>query len=100
MAANEQVLLMAGYLKIVLPEPLPGFVLKIEVKYKSQMRNVPPGAKAHEGAFPKRNRIIAALARVTIVVEANQDNVGAVVATAIFVSIASYLYPEQFPQGV
>lgn len=30
----------------------------------------PPGAKAHEGAFPKRNRIIAALARVTIVVEA------------------------------
>jgi DNA processing protein len=30
----------------------------------------PPGAKAHEGAFPKRNRIIAALARVTIVIEA------------------------------
>ena len=30
----------------------------------------PPGAKAHEGAFPKRNRIIAALARITIVVEA------------------------------
>jgi DNA processing protein len=30
----------------------------------------PPGAKAHLGAFPKRNRIIAALAPVTIVVEA------------------------------
>src|SRR5215203_5282746 len=30
----------------------------------------PPGAPAHKGAFPKRNRIIAALARVTIVVEA------------------------------
>jgi DNA processing protein len=30
----------------------------------------PPGAKAHQGAFPKRNRIIAALAPVTIVVEA------------------------------
>ena len=30
----------------------------------------PPGMKAHEGAFPKRNRIIAALAPVTIVVEA------------------------------
>jgi len=29
-----------------------------------------PGARAHRGAFPKRNRIIAALARVTIVVEA------------------------------
>ena len=30
----------------------------------------PPGMRAHEGAFPKRNRIIAALAPVTIVVEA------------------------------
>jgi DNA processing protein len=30
----------------------------------------PPGATAHLGAFPKRNRIIAALAPVTIVVEA------------------------------
>ncbi len=30
----------------------------------------PPGMKAHKGAFPKRNRIIAALAPVTIVVEA------------------------------
>ena len=31
----------------------------------------PPGATAHQGAFPKRNRIIAALAPVTIVVEAD-----------------------------
>src|SRR6267142_1959273 len=30
----------------------------------------PPGTKAAKGAFPKRNRIIAALAPVTIVVEA------------------------------
>ncbi len=30
----------------------------------------PPGARAHRGAFPRRNRIIAALAEVTIVVEA------------------------------
>jgi DNA processing protein len=30
----------------------------------------PPGKTAHQGAFPKRNRIIAALAPVTIVVEA------------------------------
>jgi DNA processing protein len=30
----------------------------------------PPGATAHPGAFPKRNRIIAALAPVTIVIEA------------------------------
>jgi hypothetical protein len=31
----------------------------------------------------------------TIVVEANQDNVEATVATAIFVAIANYLYPAQ-----
>jgi DNA processing protein len=30
----------------------------------------PPGMKAHRGAFPRRNRIIAALAPVTIVIEA------------------------------
>ena len=30
----------------------------------------PPGMRAHQGAFPKRNRIIAALAPVTIVIEA------------------------------
>lgn len=30
----------------------------------------PPGSRAHPGAFPQRNRLIAALARVTVVVEA------------------------------
>ena len=34
------------------------------------MAENPPGTRAYQGAFPKRNRIIAALAPVTIVVEA------------------------------
>lgn len=33
-----------------------------------------PGARAHKGAFPKRNRIIAALCPVTIVVEAGHHS--------------------------
>jgi DNA processing protein len=34
----------------------------------------PPGQRAHQGAFPKRNRIIAALGRATIVVEAGHKS--------------------------
>jgi DNA processing protein len=34
----------------------------------------PPGMTAHKGAFPKRNRIIAALAPVTIVIEAGHKS--------------------------
>lgn len=34
------------------------------------MSEMPPGARSHRGSFIKRNRIIAALARLTIVVEA------------------------------
>jgi DNA processing protein len=34
------------------------------------LSEMPPGARSHRGSFPNRNRIIAALASVTIVVEA------------------------------
>lgn len=34
----------------------------------------PPGMKAYKGAFPRRNRIIAALAPVTIVIEAGRKS--------------------------
>ena len=34
------------------------------------MSELPPGAHSHKGSFPKRNRILAAISRLTIVVEA------------------------------
>jgi DNA processing protein len=34
------------------------------------LAELPPGARSHGGSFPQRNRLIAALAKVTIVIEA------------------------------
>jgi DNA processing protein len=34
----------------------------------------PPGERPHAGSFPERNRLIAALARVTVVIEADHDS--------------------------
>lgn len=39
-------------------------------------------------------------ARSTIVVEANNDNLSASVALTIFISLAYYLFPSQFPNGL
>lgn len=38
------------------------------------LSELPPGAHSHRGSFPERNRIIAALAGVTIVIEAPFDS--------------------------
>lgn len=38
------------------------------------LSELPPGANGHSGTFPRRNRIIAALADVTVVVEAGRDS--------------------------
>ncbi len=35
----------------------------------------------------------------TIVVEANTDNLSSMVARSILVALASYLFPQQFPNG-
>jgi DNA processing protein len=38
------------------------------------LSEMPPGAHSHRGSFPNRNRIIAALARLIIIVEAPHDS--------------------------
>jgi DNA processing protein len=38
------------------------------------LSEMPPGARSHRGSFPNRNRIIAALARLVIIVEAPHDS--------------------------
>ncbi|MFL5619601.1 MAG: DNA-processing protein DprA [Gemmatimonadaceae bacterium] len=45
------------------------------------LSELPPDDAAHRGSFPKRNRIIAALARVTIVVEAGVKSGALITAT-------------------
>lgn len=45
--------------------------LHAEIAYRGLLLSeLPPGAQSHGGSFPMRNRIIAALARLTIVIEA------------------------------
>lgn len=56
---------------IDVPYPAGHRALHAEIAQKGLvLSESPPGRKAHQGCFPKRNRIIAALAPVTLVVEA------------------------------
>ena len=64
---------------------------------------LPPGAHSHGGSFPQRNRLIAALAKVTIVVEAPVKS-GALRYTAHFArelnrEVAAVLGPIDSPQS-
>ena len=45
------------------------------------LSELPPGAHSHGGSFPERNRIIAALASATIVIEAPLDSGALITAT-------------------
>ncbi len=46
------------------------------------LSEVPPGERGHAGTFPQRNRIIAALAEVTVVVEAGRES-GALITARV-----------------
>jgi DNA processing protein len=46
------------------------------------LSEVPPGERGHAGTFPQRNRLIAALGEVTVVVEAGHDS-GALITARV-----------------
>ncbi len=73
------------------------------VKHGLAMSELPPGARGTPGAFPNRNRIIAALARVTIVVEAGRSS-GALItancAAAIGREVMAVPGPVEAPQSI
>ncbi|MGH7615632.1 MAG: DNA-processing protein DprA, partial [Gemmatimonadaceae bacterium] len=67
------------------------------------LAELPPGAKSDPGSFPRRNRIIAALARLTIVVEAPELS-GALITSGVALElgrdVAAVPGPIDAPQSV
>jgi DNA processing protein len=86
------------------PYPVGHRALLEEVaKYGLVMSERAPGATATQGAFPNRNRIIAALARVTIVVEAGRASgalITAACATAIGREVMAVPGPVEAPMSI
>jgi DNA processing protein len=66
------------------------------------MSELPPGAHSHKGSFPKRNRILAAISTLTIIVEAPFDS-GALItakhATELGRDVAVVPGPIDSPQS-
>jgi DNA processing protein len=66
------------------------------------LSELPPGARSHKGSFPKRNRILAAISRLTIIVEAPFDS-GALItgkhATELGRDVAVVPGPIDVPQS-
>lgn len=67
------------------------------------LTEAPPGARPTEGSFPRRNRIIAALARVTVVVEAAASS-GALITANVANDLSRHVMavpgPITSPQSV
>lgn len=67
------------------------------------LSELPPGERADPGSFPRRNRIIAALARLTIVVEAPEDSGALITSTHALElgrDVAAVPGPIDVPQSV
>lgn len=67
------------------------------------LSELPPGSTGHPGAFPRRNRLIAALADLTVVVEAPRDSgalITAKVADALGREVAVVPNAIDVPQAV
>ena len=66
------------------------------------MSELPPGAHSHKGSFPNRNRILAAISRLTIIIEAPFDS-GALItarhATDLGRDVAVVPGPIDVPQS-
>jgi DNA processing protein len=89
-------------LDIVYPKAHSGLQAEIGLR-GLLLSELEPGDAAHGGSFPKRNRIIAALARVTIVVEAGERSgalITACCALELDRTVAAVPGPIDIPQAL
>jgi len=63
------------------------------------LSELPPGRRAHPGAFPRRNRLIAALAQVIVVVEAGLRS-GSLITAQVGTTLGRWVAAVPGPLGV